>query len=143
MFTPFRRDTVPQEFVNFSILVPVTPARIAISSVSQSLATSLFDAMIISVPVAAAHDIYWGGPNVIGGLTSNGLQIRRGIPVQLSIKQPRQLYELQIPLVDLACKGDPISIPNVVFEVNNIFLTADVAAVTAAVILFKIPEPFR
>ncbi len=140
------RELVPQEFINFALSVPLTPGRVPISVVSQSLETQLYDAMILSVHSTALKSIYLGQANVTAGIGTNGLQIRPGIPVQLSIRQPRQLYELQRPLVMENCEpGSVVSIPNVVWDVSNMFLTTDTggAAVSVAILLFKIPAPFR
>lgn len=134
------REVLPQEFTNFRISVP-SASPIQLSAVAQNLESQLYDSMILSVHSSLADGVYLGGPNVTNGPTTNGLQIRPGVPIQLSIAQRTPQYELQVPLIDgLNCVDSPrVGIPVVVWDVNNIWLRADTNGRNVAVLLFRVP----
>ncbi len=95
----------------------------------------MFDAFIISVPRASANAVILGDSSVSPAL-HNGLEIIPGQPVQLSIDNERQLYEVQAPLVDEAC-ATPEAIPFVAWDLANIYLASFVAPQTIGLIFFK------
>lgn len=139
------RNPLPQQFDHFALTVPAfAPAnsRIQVSATAQSLEVEQYDAMIFSLPLEAAGPVYFGGPTITAGIGTNGLQIRPGIPINLSINNVRQLVELQAPLIDvlpalggLVCPA-PLAVPRIVWDVSNLWLTADVE-VSIAVLLFR------
>jgi hypothetical protein len=121
-----KRPIIPQPFYPFKLTVGVIPTALATASQQSSIAKRV-DAIILSLAAIAANPVYLGGPNVVVpgalGVNINGLEIRPGVPVQLSIKNERQLYEVQAPLIDVACR-DAEEIPFVAWPVDQMFLIA-------------------
>jgi hypothetical protein len=130
-----KRPVLAQFFINFRLTVGTSPTPIN-QAAAQAGLDWLADAMIISVPVAAAVPVYFGGAGV-NAVTPNGLEIRQGIPVMLSIRNERPLYEVQAPLVDMEC-ATPEVIPFAVWELSTCYLVAT-AAVGVGVLIFKAP----
>ncbi len=130
-----KRPILPQFFINFRLTVGVNPTPIN-QAAAQAGLDWLADSMIISVPVAAAVPVYFGGAGV-NAVTPNGLEIRPGIPVQLSIVNERPLYEVQAPIVDEYCVS-PEVIPFCVWELSTCYLVAT-APVGVGVLIFKAP----
>lgn len=125
------RPVIAQPIFNFAWVVPAANP-VPLYAVAQSLVNSLFDSFILSIPLDEVNDppttrppIYLGRSNVTAGIASNGIQVRPGVPVQFSIEQPEQQYELQVPLVQMACADKPIEIPFVVWNVADIYGIAD------------------
>ncbi len=130
-----KRPIIAQFFINFRLTVGVVPTPIN-SAAEQAGLAWMADAMIISIPVAAAVPVYFGGAGV-NAVTPNGLEIRPGIPIMLSIQNERQLYEVQAPLVDMECVT-PEVIPYIVWELSTCYLVAT-APVGVGVLIFKAP----
>jgi hypothetical protein len=95
----------------------------------------LYDSIIFSLVSSAARSVFLGNSSVLA-TGVNGLEIRPGIPIQLSIVNDRQLYEIQGPLIDQFCKT-PDGIPFIVWDVAQMYLVTAVAPVTIAIGLFK------
>lgn len=130
-----KRPILAQRFQSYALLVGVgaTPLN---TSWQQANLSGLYDAFIISVPLAAANGVFLGDASISAILT-NGLEILPGIPIMLSIDNERQLYEIQAPLVDQACTV-PESIPFIAWSPAEIYLVA-VAPTTIGIILFSAP----
>lgn len=125
------RPLIAQPFFSFAWVVPAANP-VPLYEVAQSLEGSLYDSFILSIPIDEVNDppttrppIYIGKQNVTAGITSNGVQVRPGVPIQLSLEQPSQQYELQAPLVQIACQDQPVAIPFVVWNVADIWGIAD------------------
>ena len=125
-----QRHLVAQSFLSFAVQVGVTPTPLNLSCSIQSLVTLI----ILSVPKASTAPVLLGDSSVAIA-KSNGLEIVPGCPVQLEVRNERQLYELQIPMVEMMCKV-PESIPFVVFDPSTIYLVST-AAQAIGCLLFK------
>ena len=131
------RQPIKQSFIPFALLVGITPTPLN-TSWQQANLSALIDSIIISVPTAAANVIFWGDASVNAAL-NNGLEIKPGVPINISINNERQLYEIQAPLIDTTCPAVPESIPFVCWDPSTIYLTA-IAPTSIGVILF--PRPY-
>lgn len=130
-----KRPTLAQRFQSYALLVGVGPTPLN-TSWQQANLSGLYDAFIVSVPLAAANGVFLGDAS-ISALLTNGLEILPGVPIQLSIENERQLYEVQAPIVDKLCTV-PESIPFVAWSPAEIYLTA-VAPTTVGILLFSAP----
>jgi hypothetical protein len=128
-----RRDIVPQPMVWVPLLVAATPTPLS-QSATQTGLIALYDSIIFSLVSTAANSVFMGNVNVLSN-GSNGLEIRAGIPIQLSIVNDRQLYEVQAPLVDKFCEN-PEGVPFTAWDVSQMYLIAP-APTTIAIGLFK------
>lgn len=126
------RDTIKQEFFSFALTVQIAATPLNQGSQQASI-QSRIDAIIISVPKAAANVVYLGGKGVAAA-SLNGLEIPQGVPIMLSITNERQQYEVQAPLVDGLCQA-PWNIPFIAWDVADIYLAA-VAPTVVGVMLF-------
>jgi hypothetical protein len=129
------RPLLAQRFLPYALLVGVGPTPLN-TSWQQANLSGMYDALIISVPKAAANGVFLGDASISAAL-NNGLEILPGIPISLSIDNQRQLYEIQSPLVDASC-AVPESIPFKVWDPSNIYLAA-VAPTSIGVLLFQAP----
>jgi hypothetical protein len=129
------RPLIRQDFINTSLTVGVTPTPLSQADFQASL-DSMVDAFMICVPLVAANSVVLGKSNV-SIAPFNGLEIRPGIPIQLSIRNERQLYEIQNPIVEQFCTT-PEQIPFAVWDVANIFLIAP-APTNIGILLFFAP----
>jgi len=128
-----RRDIVAQPQRWSSLLVGVAPTPLSQAQAQTGLA-ALYDSIIVSLVSTAANSVFWGDSSVTGG--TNGLEIRPGIPIQMSIVNDRQLYEVQGPLIDQFCQ-QPEGVPFIVWDVSTIYLISPSGAQTVAIGLFK------
>lgn len=130
------RQPSRQTFVPFALLVGITATPLS-SSFQQANINALYDSIILSIPEAAANNVFWGDASIDPAL-ANGMELVAGLSYMLSITNDRQLYELQAPVVDSLC-APPVSIPFVCWDPSAIYLRA-IAPTTIGVILF--PRPF-
>lgn len=128
------RPITQQLFTAYALVVALTPTPLNTSNQQANL-LGLYDSFLISVPAASANAVWLGGANILAA-SLNGLEIRPGVPIMLSIHNERQLYEIQSPLVDKFCVASE-TIPFVAWDVSTVYLAAAVAPVTVGVILFK------
>jgi hypothetical protein len=135
MERPYRQK-LAQDFFAFPLTVGVTPTPIG-QAVQQATVDSLYTTILFSLRVSAANTVFIGGQNINAALF-NGLEIVQGNPIALNIRQDRQLYELQAPMVDQLCTA-PDGIPFIAWDISRLFAVA-VAPTVMGVILFK--EPF-
>lgn len=135
MERPFRQK-LSQDFFAFALNVGITPTPIS-QAVQQATVDSLYTTIVFSLRLAAANTVFIGGQNINAALF-NGMEVVQGNPIALKIKNDRQLYELQGPIVDGLCTV-PDGIPFVAWDVSRLFAVA-VAPTVMGVILFK--EPF-
>lgn len=130
------RQPIRQTFVPKALLVGITATPLS-SSFQQANINALYDSIILSIPEAAANNVFWGDASINPTLM-NGMELVAGQSYMLSITNDRQLYELQAPLVDPMCQT-PVSIPFVCWDPAGIYLAA-IAPTTIGIILF--PRPF-
>jgi hypothetical protein len=128
-----KRPVLQQRFLPFALLVGIGPTPLN-TSWQQANLSGLYDSFLISVPKAAANGVFLGDASISAAL-NNGLEILPGIPINLSIYNERQLYEVQSPLVDPGCMV-PESIPFVAWNPAEIYLAA-IAPTSIGVILFQ------
>ena len=130
-----KRPIVAQSFIPYSLRVGVKPTPLN-TSWQQAQISGMYTSLIISVPKAAPNPVLLGDAG-INIASNNGLEILPGCPCLLSIRNERQLYELQAPLIEVNCQI-PEVIPFIVFDPSNIYLVS-IAAVNVGVILFTAP----
>ncbi len=130
------RDIIRQPWLAYGLVVGLSPTPLSQAS-QQSGLSGQYDSFIVSVPTTAARVILMGDSSVAVA-AANGLEIKPGVPVQLSIRNERQLYEVQAPIVDAECTQAE-GIPIVVWDVSNIYFVTLVAPVTVGILLFKVP----
>jgi hypothetical protein len=129
-----QRELRPQDFINFSFTVGITPTAINQSN-QQSNLQSAYDWLMICNPGASGRAVYFGGPNVSLIPAINGLEIAAGTTVSLAINNQRQHYEIQAPLTDYFCLA-PVSLPFYVWDPANLFMIA-AAPTNISILLFK------
>jgi hypothetical protein len=117
------RPTVYQNFETFTLTVLVTPTQISTAFTK----VELIDSFVISVDAGAANNVFIGGPGVT---ITNGLEIVAGAgPVNFRIRNQRQTYDLQAPVINIAevlqcVPNQPVSLPFVVWDFSQIYLVA-------------------
>jgi hypothetical protein len=131
-----KRPAIRQVFVPYALLVGVKPTPLN-TSWQQANLSGLYESFILSVPKARANGIFLGDASV-DPVKNNGLEILPGVPIQLSINNERQVYEVQSPIADAFC-AVPESIPVIVWDPATIYLVA-IAPTSIGVILF--PKPY-
>lgn len=130
-----QRPLLKQEFATFSLSVAINGTPI---NPNMGL-TAMVDTILICIPVAAANSVFLGSDPGVTIVT--GLELIAGTTTAFEIKQDRQLYELQYPLMDIKnsamCKQDQgEQIPFIAWDVAAMFLVA--AAITVVTIaVFK------
>lgn len=133
MDRPNNRTIFAQEFVAVSLLVGVGPTPLA-QSAQQSSITSMYETFSVCVPSTAVNSVWIGGANITPA-NFNGQEVVIGSTAIFRIKNERQRYEVQGPLVDGFCVT-PILIPFKAWDVSTIYLAAS-APTTVGVILYK------
>src|SRR5262245_8885080 len=89
------RPIIKQEFTTLSFTVTTSAA-----SPNPALGlTSLIDSFVITVPSSAANSVFIGSDQ--GVTTTTGLEILAGTSQNFRISQDRQLYELQMVLIEI------------------------------------------
>ena len=128
-----RRNIIaqPQRWTGLLVGTVPTPLSQAQSQVGLS---AMYDSIICSLVSTATNSVFWGDSSVTGG--ANGLEIRPGIPIQMSIVNDRQLYEIQGPLVTQFCL-QPEGMPFIVWDPSTIYLISPGGAQTMAVGFFQ------
>ncbi len=130
------RSLIPQRITWITLSVALTPTPLN-QAAAQTGLSAMYESLIFSLVSTAATSVFLGNSNVLA-TGANGLEIRAGVPVQLSIHNQRMLYEVQGPLVDNFCL-QPESIPFVVWDVSEIYLITTGAPKNIAVGLFQAP----
>lgn len=129
------RPLLKQGFRPFALAVGVGATPLNLGNQQANL-SGLYDAFSVSVPFGSANTV-WMGDASINAAAMNGLEIPVGLPVMLSIDNERQLYEVQSPLVDVACLV-PESIPFIVWNPSEIYFAA-IAPIIIGIVLFQAP----
>ncbi len=134
MDRPSNREITRQEFLSIGLTVLVTPTRLS-SGAQQSAIQLMYETIAFSNPFAGVNSSVWiGGANVSATL-KNGQEVISGGTVVWRIRNERQLYEIQGPIVDKSCQV-PELIPFMAWDVSQIYLVAAVQT-TIGVTLFK------
>lgn len=123
------RDPVYQQFSTFVIAVATTPT--PLNSGQNITKLDLIDAFTLSLDAAAANNVFIGDQGVT---VNSGLEIvAGGGPITFRIRNQRQHYELQEPLILLTeaaqCQGpvQPRSLPFLIWDFSQIYLVAAAA----------------
>lgn len=138
-----QRPPIAQTFFNVSLAVQSTPTALAV----QLDVTSLVQAFTVCNPSVNTASVFIGDQGVtssVAGTIGTGVEIVAGTSQTFSVRQDRQFYELQDPALLLAQKElcqvlQPILIPVIVWQPNNIYLIATAAAapVTVSIMMFR------
>ncbi len=133
MSTTLDHPIIEQTFFNQSVAVGTAAAPIA----GQLKMSSMITAIILCNPTGNAS-VFLGDANVT---VTTGIEILAASSVMLTIKQDRQLYEVQDPVllsaqVDLCQTLPSVMIPIIVWNPSNIYLVGT-APTTIAVMLFR------
>jgi hypothetical protein len=138
MTPPSMRPSVTQRFLNFNIIAN-TPAVPLSGGRLESIG------VIFNVYSTAGASAFWGANGV---LTTNGIEIRPGVPAPLLIEQVREQWELQRQLEHIgamiaASTGNaglaPYKAPKVIFDLSQIYVAA-AAALSVSIVAFLPPE---
>jgi hypothetical protein len=136
---PSRRK-IRQTYTPYALLVGVTPTPLN-TGWQQANLDGLYDSILISVPTIRPNVVFLGDSSIriaaAGNVGGNGLEIKPGIPIMLSIVNERQLYELQSPIIDATCQL-PEEIPFICWDPATTYLVA-VAPTSVGIILFSRP----
>lgn len=129
------RPLTPQRFTPFPLVVPAAEAVALSQGTSQASIDLLITAFTICTPAAAGANV-WLGDSSITPASFNGIEIVAGTSKSFSVATERQLYEVQEPLVKLACM-DGFAVPMTVWDPSTVYLRAAGAApITVGVVLF-------
>jgi len=137
------RQPLEQTFVNFNLVVNAVATALA-ASIDINAYVQSFTLCNPSVNTAS---VFWGDQQVtssIAGTIGTGIELLAGTSQTFIIRQERQFYELQEPMLITAqkeaCQILPEKkIPVIVWNPQNFFLIATAAAapVTISVCLFR------
>ena len=131
-----RRQIISQDFTCQALPVPAANVVPVAQASVQSAIQALYESIEICVPAAAAANVWFGGNNLDPALF-NGAEIVAGSTRLMRLNNERQLYELQGPLVEIAC-GGVFDIQFKVWDVSNMFLRAAGAVpITVGIVLYK------
>lgn len=122
------RNLYWQTIEPFVVAVATTPTQIF----PQQTKSDLIDSFTLSLDAAAANNVFIGGLAVT---VNTGLEIvAGGGPITFRIRNQRQHYEIQEPLIKIAdtmnCNApplEPLAIPFGVWDLTQIFLVAAAA----------------
>lgn len=115
------RPVLAQRFT--ALALPATVAAQSISSISQQFSISqLITGFCLSTPVGAQNCIL--GDATVSTALGNGLWITPGVPILLTIGDQRQVYEVQMPLLDIGKCADGLAIPFTSFDFSQWYVAA-------------------
>lgn len=141
MTEPGPRPVVYQTAINFNINLIANVAQPIITSGSMQC-----DTMVIDVYSTAANSVFFGYGSGIN--STNGLEIRAGLPVAIQPENSREQWELQRILEalfaymagkELADSLGSYRAPRVIFDASKYYLFAT-ANTNVSVMLFTVPE---
>jgi hypothetical protein len=136
---PSQRPTISQKGVNFSFPVATTATPLMASRFEV-------DSVVLDVPSTGANSIFWGFGGAV--TTTSGMEVRAGIPVEISSDNTREQWELQRSLEVISALmayqnglSIPVSYraPRIVIDLSSIFVITTVA-ITISVTVFNVPE---
>lgn len=125
------RPIVAQPILNYALTVLITPTPVNV----QDFLTAYVDTILVCLPSTAANSIFWGNESVT---LASGLEITPGNTVSFATVNERQLYELQKPLLKIACDDTPEGITFVTWNCTSLNLIA-AANTDVRIALFKNP----
>lgn len=137
---PAQRPIVYQRAINFQISVGTS----AVPLMNQRFQC---DTMLLSILSTVANSVFVGYGS--GVTIASGLEIQPGVPVSIAPENSREQWELQRMLETMAAilafergypSPGPMRAPRVVFNANEYYVVASVAAVPLRVMLFNVPE---
>ena len=127
------RPVIRQTFLAYGLTVGVVPTPILATGILQALYTTI----VISNPAVGVSILI--GDSGVSLVNQNGIELGVGQTLTLALRNERQAYEVQGPLV-YAFGCAPEAIPLIVWDMSQIFAVA-IAAQTVGVVLF--PEIFK
>jgi hypothetical protein len=120
-----------------------TPGQLGVTAAAQPISgldiNNLTEAFIVSNPSTNANSVFIGDSSVS---ITNGIEITPGSQLLFSVREERQLYEIQNALIKIfemvKCSAypDPDLIPLVVWNPSHFFLVAAVAGPTNVSMIF-------
>jgi hypothetical protein len=114
------RRIIPQDFYPYSLTINAGTRQILSKGFEQADLSLMIESFIVCVPSASTNSVVLGGQNA-SLAPLNGLEIRPGIPIRLTINNTRQLYEVSTPLEALSCEM-PYNVPVICWPLANIYI---------------------
>lgn len=136
------RTPLQQTYANFSIAVKTSP-----TPINPSLdISSMIQSFTLCNPAVNTNSVFYGDSGVTASTAGNigtGIELLTGTVQTFVIRQERQMYEVQDPVLLIAQKElcqvlPPYEIPFIVWKLNDFWLVAN-AATTISCMIFRSP----